>query len=336
VAALTALPDAALDHLLTEPEVTSWLAGLDGGARWDGVFHLPALSRSVVVAAAMSGVECGPLDVACDGSTLTFRALGLDLTGGVPGDGDAVAWSDAGEVHVRRGSLTWAIRPRSGRWDTDGPATRLPATVGGAVVKGQPDAWLRASFPEGTEVSADPEVAVRIGAGIDEGTGLLADSWPEMLAEIRSLLRWVVPMASGDSFFVPAFRGLVAVPPGRPLALGFHVVHELSHNIMSCLYDLVDVIRNPDDRVRSPFSRELEPLASVIHSCWAFSHELRAIGRLRAANHLDDGTDWDRLITKIKVFYDKGLPLIRKEGKLTPYGTALLDAVEAQVYQEMS
>ena len=334
VTVLAVLPDAALDRFLVEPEVTSWLAGVLGGAGWDGVRHLPALSRAVIAAAGCAGVDCEPLDTACDGMTLTLRPLALDLIGAANDSGDAVAWCEAGQIHVQRDGLHWVLRESTGKWETDGPATQLAVTTGGAVVKGSPDPWLRDSFPTptGTRISSDWDLAQRIATGIREGISLLEDSWPEMDVEIRSLLRWVVPLANEDSFFVPAFRGLVAVPDGRPLALCFHVIHELSHNIMSCLYDLVDIVKNPDDRVRSPFSRELEPLSSVIHSCWAFSHELRTVHRLRAADHLDAGTDWDRLILKIRIFYDKALPLIRKEGRLTSYGTALLDSVEAQVY----
>jgi HEXXH motif-containing protein len=153
-----------------------------------------------------------------------------------------------------------------------------------------------------------------------------------MASEISSLLRWVVPMAEGDSFFVPAFRGLVALPVSREITLAFNVVHELSHNIMSCIYDLVDILGNPDDRVRSPFSREVEPLSSVIHSCWAFSHELRTVRALAVADLLDSGTDWDRVLLKIRIFYDRALPVIREHARLSPFGRALLEHVESIVY----
>jgi HEXXH motif-containing protein len=325
---LMELSDEQLDQLCTEPEVTSWLAGIDDPAQWDGMTYIDGLTPVIVAHAAAAAVDVGPLPVAVDDGVLTLRPLGID----VATTGQQVrAWSSSGTVFVSDGTGTTVITRTGHLWS--GAGTRqLPRTYAGAVVKGLPHAWLRASFPDLRNVSADANFAAELADRVSIGLTQVERAWPEMAGEISSLLRWVVPMAEGDSFFVPAFRGLVALPAGREITQAFHVVHELSHNIMSCVYDLVDVVGNPDDRVRSPFSREVEPLSSVIHSCWAFSHELRAVRTLAAANLLDTGTNWDRLCVKIRIFYDRALPVIREHARLSSYGQALLEQVESIVY----
>lgn len=328
VVVLMAMTDDQLDHLCTEPEVTSWLAGLDDPSSWDGHTYFDGLTPVVISNAAAAGIDTEPVPVAVDGGLLSLRPLGVDVS---VGDGRVHASSAGGHVQISGRRRVISLTRHGAGWTAEG-ASSMPRTYAGAVVKGLPQAWLRSSFPDLQNVAEDPGVAVAIADRVREGLHDVEVAWPEMALEIASLLRWVVPMSDGDSFFVPAFRGLVALPEARAVALAFNVVHELSHNVMSCIYDLVDILGNPDDRVRSPFSRELEPLSSVIHSCWAFSHELRAVRALLAVGRLDPAVDWDRLQLKIRVFYDRALPVIRANARLTPYGSELLALIESIVY----
>jgi hypothetical protein len=310
VAALLALPDSALAALLVRPEVTALVAGAaDSPDDVPGL--LPWLGRAVVGAVAARGGDLGPTRVARG----TARSVALPAAGVVaalaPGRGDVVATVRAGEVTLDE-AATWSPQPG------------LAGTVG--VSTGR-DAWLDRTFPgveQVAELGAGVDAFVR---GLTAAAALLREVWPEAHAEVLSLLRWVVPLSTLDSWYVPGMHGLVALGVGSGRRQVRDLFHETIHHKLSRTLELFSATRNPEHRVRSPFVRELQPVTSVLQSCWAFAREWALIQRLKAHGALAPAevAGEER---KFRAFLGKAVPLLRREADLTPLGDAVLAGAE--------
>jgi HEXXH motif-containing protein len=317
LALLSALDDATLVALFTGPELTSWIAGVEGNPP-DAVPDFAAwLAQFVLPVAIRHGLDLAEVPVA------TSAPGHLELLYA----GRRVLLDRAGPTvrcAVRGGVLTVAGA-------TDPPWVPIPTLDARISVSGGPNGWLDHAFPERDQI-ADCDLP-RLRSFVDRLAGGAAELhavWPEAWDEVRAILRWIVPLNVEDSFYVPGFRGLVAIGENDRYPLACRLFHETSHNKLSSILELASASTNPDERVFSPFARGKGPVTSLLQSSWSFAREYQLLQRLKAHGYLHAG-DIEGLELKFRVFLDKGLPSLRRSARLTPLGDAVLTTIEQEV-----
>jgi hypothetical protein len=316
VGALLELPDAALEALFVRAEVTGLVAGVEGNPN-DGAELLPWLGQVVVGAVAAHGGDLPPTPVARS----TPRSVALPVAAIVgtldhAGTEPVVATVRAGQVVLASASVGWQ------------PLPRLAGRVG---ISTGPDAWLERTFQGIEQVPMlDAASLERFVRSLDDAAAVLRVAWPEAHDELWALLRWVVPLASLDSWYVPGTHGLVA--------LGIHagrrqvrdLFHETCHHKLSRVLELASAATNPAHLVRSPFAKEPQPVTSLLQSCWAFAREHELIARLEAIGYIEPAAI-AREKRKFRAFFDKGIPVLRREARLTALGEAVLTSIEEAI-----
>jgi len=214
------------------------------------------------------------------------------------------------------------------RRDSDNPdGVRLPVLeVEGISVQGLPCVWLSVNFPEVDWISVQSKSEIRQRANIVAAAlDLTERSWPEAAAELKSIVRWIVPLNVVESFNVPAMRGLLAFDALSVWRTSADLVHEASHNALSNLLDLFTVSRSPLDPVRSPFSNESGPLTSLVHSCWSFTREIELQRRfVRLGMDIPRYTSTWRKTMK---FFELAEQVLGAHNSFTPFGAELVRGV---------
>jgi HEXXH motif-containing protein len=316
VSALLELPDRALERLLVRPEVSALVAGLErepAGA--PGL--APWLGQMVVGAIAAHGGDLGATRVArSTPRTVTLPAASLVGVLAEPGTGPVVASVRAGEVTLEGVAVTWR------------PLPRLAERVG--ISTGR-DAWLDRTFPGVEHVAElDDDGTERFLGSLEHAAAVLRGVWPEAHDEVLALLRWVVPLADRDSWYVPGMQGLIALSVDGGRRQVRDLFHETSHHKLSRVLELASAARNPDHRVVSPFAKGKEPVISLLQSCWSFSREYELIARLEASGYIAPA-EIAREKLKFRVLFEKGIPVLRREAELTELGDAVLTAIEESI-----
>lgn len=314
--ALLELPDAALEPLLVRPEVTGLVAGIEGNPE-DGAELLPWLGQLLVGAVAAHGGDLPPTRVARSTPwSVALPAASLLGMLDAPAAAPVVATVHAGRVTLADASVDW--QP-------------LPSFAGGVGISSGRDAWLERTFQGVEQVPwLRPADVERFVASLEEAAAVLRSVWPEAHDELFALLRWVVPLAPLDSWYVPGMHGLVA--------LGIHagrrqvrdLFHETSHHKLSRVLELASAAHEPGHLVRSPFAKAEQPVTSVLQSCWAFAREHVLIERLEASGYIEPASI-AREKRKFRAFFDKGIPVLRREARLTPLGDAVLTSIEESI-----
>ena len=322
---LMALPDDVLRRFLTGPEVSSVLAygdrvstlehaGTHLTAPWiAAIARAGGTSSTVGVPASRPGrLEVIDLGMGCDGLLGSELEFAVRVEAGavfVEGVGDQPVWTlDRGVADLHR----------------------LPV-AGSMVVSSPPNAWLRRALP-GVEMLAQllSRTALDLRtAELRGGLATITAVWPDAEEDIRSRVRWALPMAEDDSFFVPAFLGLITFDSGSAHRLARTIIHETSHTKLSAILQVSAFATNPDELCRHPFSREQGPVVSLLQSCWAFSHEGRLIERIRENGCEDGEANLIRVARKISQFLEQAMPLLRRVADATPVGAEMIEALEA-------
>jgi HEXXH motif-containing protein len=321
------LPDEALTCFLTQPEVTSWLVGAEQAEAGDAATFTAWLGQFVLAEVASRGGVLPAVPVATSSPHhVELRAWGRRLVSEAPLPAVVTC-------SFRRGVLSFG----TGRWmdqhvePEDTRLIQLPRLARRLFVSGGPNAWLTHAFPEVQQVAElDAPRLAAFAALLGGGIEVLSAVWPEAWHEVEVMLRWVVPLTPDDSFYVPGFRGLIAVGETHTYPMAMTLFHETSHNKFSSILELADASSNPDEPVFSPFARGKGPVTSLIHSCWSFAREYQLIQRLKAAGHLK-GAGIQKLEKKFQVFFDKGIPSLRRTARLSPLGDAVLASIEQSI-----
>lgn len=316
VSALLELPDRALEALLVRPEVTGLVAGAEAHPE-DAPELVLWLGQVAVAAMAAQGADFGPTRVArSTPRSVTLAAAGLTGRFDQAGIGAVVATVRAGGVALANLDADWQA---------------LPLFAGHVGVSEGRDDWLDRTLPDAGQVGRlGPPEMQRFIASLDEAAAVLRSVWPEAHDELLATLRWIVPLAGRDSWFVPGMHGLVA--------LGIHsgrrqvrdLFHETSHHKLSRVLELASATTNPEHRVFSPFAKGEEPMTSLLQSCWSFSREYELIRRLKASGYIE-AAEIATEERRFRAFFDRGLPVLRREAQLTALGDAVLTRIEEVV-----
>ena len=315
ISALLELPDSALEALLVRPELAGLVARMEGEAEDERVL-LPWLGQVVVAAMVAHGGDLGPTRVARS-TPRTVCLPSAAVTGRLASSG-----SEPVVVAVRAGRLlasdvsTWRATPRL--------AERIDVST-------RRDAWLERTFP-GVEYVAWLEEREReqFMRSLEEAVEVLHGVWPQAHQEVLALLCWVVPLANLDSWYVPGVHGLIALSVRSERRQVRDLWHETSHHKLSRVLELASASRAPDHRVFSPFAKGKEPVSSLLQSCWAFAREYELIARLKASGYIEP-RQIAREELKFRVLFEKGIPVLRREGQLTALGDAVLTSIEESV-----
>ncbi|MCX4245105.1 aKG-HExxH-type peptide beta-hydroxylase [Paraliomyxa miuraensis] len=319
LATLLELPDRALEGLLVRPEVCGLVAGMENDPE-GGAVLVPWLGQMVVGAVAAHGGDLAPTRVARSTRRMvTFPAAFLlgELGEREPsGTGTVTVSVRAGQVSVEGMAVGWR------------PLPRFDERVG--ISTGRDD-WLDRVFPGVEHVASLDEVRTeRFVRALDEAAAVLRRVWPEAHDELLALLRWIVPLANWDSWYVPGMHGLIALSVHDGRRMVRDLFHETSHHKLSRVLELASAARNPDHRVFSPFAKGKEPVISLLQSCWSFSREYALIQRLKASGYIVPA-EVAREELKFRVLFDKGIPVLRREAQLTEVGDAILTSIEESI-----
>jgi HEXXH motif-containing protein len=317
VSALLELPDDALTALLGRPEVTGLVAGAEDSPE-DGEQLVLWLGQVVAGAMAAHGGDLPPTRIARS----TPRTVALPAASTIAVLEQAETRPVVATVRMGRVVLSDAVVA----WQP------LPVLAERAGVSTGRDAWLDRTFP-GIEHVAELDVdgTERFIRSLEEGARVLRGVWPEAHDELLATLRWVVPLAGSSSWYVPGMQGLVALGVHSGRRQVRDLFHETSHHKLSRVLELASATKNPDHLVFSPFAKgKKEPVTSLLQSCWSFSREYVLIQRLKASGTIQPA-EIAREERKFRVFFDKGIPVLRREARLTEIGDALLTCIEAAI-----
>jgi len=106
-------------------------------------------------------------------------------------------------------------------------------------------------------------------------------------------------------------------------------VLETAHNRLSSLLDVHRLVLNPDrEQYRSPFTGSERPMVNLVHGVFSFVQEValntRLYGHVVEHPGYELGTYTKTLVERI----DEALGTIRRDGRLTEAGEALIHQVE--------
>lgn len=317
ISVLLELPDKALEAFLLRPETTALISRVEAGKE-NGAEHLPWLGQLVVAIVAANGGSLAPTRVArSTPKSVTLAAASVAADFGRSGSDPVMATVQAGSVTFIGEVFEWR------------PISLFAEHVG---ISAGPDAWMSLTFP-GVEhvVDIDPGQMKKFIGSLEDATSVLRRVWPEACDETLAILRWIVPLAIRDSWYVPGMQGLIAMDARGGRRQVRDLFHETSHHKLSRILELGSASRNPDHLVLSPFAKGKGPVTSLLQSCWSFAREYELIRRLKSSGYLDP-QEVAREELKFRVFFDKGIPVLRKEAKLSDLGEALVNRIEEAVH----
>lgn len=315
VFALARMPSGQLDNLLTGPELTSWLYAIENLLFADRAIANSVLAGFIAAQFCFAGENCPTMSVP---SMKHFDLLGSPQ-----------------RLILHNVNVSDTIATINGRLvnssgeEFDQDWQERPTIESAIFVTGGESSWLESALPGREFMSTPSENSLtsfveRIG----EGCADIATAWPEAWIQIRTVFRCVIPLSTNDSFFVPSFRGLVAVDEQCRYPPGLAIFHELSHSILSSYLEIIDLTHNPSEIISTPFSKTDGSVTSLIHSCWSFSRELSLYNRLRQHGLLPETMSLERVERKLHHFLKLGLDSLEKSADLTDYGGILVSKMQ--------
>lgn len=296
---IQALDDAALERLVTRPELTSWTvrAAEALGFRYPGrieevALHLGAFVLPAFVAADAEFDARGLLVQPTDEDVLDLLALGRRIVL-PPGSraplaaslrrGELVLGTARGEMCISRQALVG---------DGADPAVeRLHSTAGGELTLVVRHRWLEDFLPHGSQSRASPLVEELGGderdeliACLDQGLDLVRTHWQPAWEEIDAAMSLVMPLDSEGlrphNESTPAFRGLVRTS-ARPSYLAAQtLVHETGHNRLNSIVDLTSPLASDRTVHHSPFVGQDRPMLAILHGIFAFTVDAHITARM--------------------------------------------------------
>lgn len=318
--------DRELEHFLTQPEVTSWIAGVELGGVDDAEALTPWLGTFVLAETMRNGGDLPSVPVALSApGVLELRAWGHLVTTEPATAPVVLSGAFAGVLMIGSGASRCEVVA-----DADDPTLwALPKVADDLVVSGLPNTWLERALPQSDQVAAlSRDELTAFASRVRAGADLLARVWPEAWDEVAAILRWVVPLTPDDSFYVPGFRGLIALGTRSAYPMPCLIFHETSHNRFSTILELADASTNPEEFIYSPFAKGKGPVTDLLHSCWSFTREFGLLRRLAVADELPDTDQYRKLMRKFEIFLEQAIPSLHRNARLTELGSAVLASIE--------
>lgn len=143
------------------------------------------------------------------------------------------------------------------------------------------NAWVRhETFPGNIRALLDSEERLPAWATtLRAAMGLLMTCWPEMEAELSSLVGSIVPVAAPDdsknlSVTAPEFWGSFLCSLDPAPMMGEVIVHEYRHNLLNALTAAAPVFCDDSPagaEFYSPWRDDPRPLAGLLHAMFTFS-----------------------------------------------------------------
>ncbi|WP_157357542.1 aKG-HExxH-type peptide beta-hydroxylase [Amycolatopsis nigrescens] len=325
---LHAVSDAALERVLTGPDITSWIAVARGGAT-----EPPVPRGEDPLAHQLAFFLLPEIAAHADRAVPEFR-VGADRCGGLAVPRLKVATS----VPSTTGSWWLTVGPDE-VLASDGAGTLvtlsepLEAIADGPVVVPHPSRWLDEHLPA-TEVlpTATPSDMDRFRQDFGAAAQLLCDVWPQAWTEVRHCVERLAPMPFAGlrphNYSVHAFRGMIVSSPRPAVMAAQTLVHETGHNRMSTIIDLLPLCTNPADRAISPVVNADRPLTAVFHGCYSFAREVH-LTRMLLEHGVDSvpTTDMRRYLAERAGIVRAARDLLLERADLLPAGEAIVSEV---------
>ena len=177
---------------------------------------------------------------------------------------------------------------------------------------------------------------------INAAFGLMDAGDPEQAAEIRALLREIVMAAGSEDPKALTFDGassfmlwggiiINANHRDSELAMAQMLVHESSHNLLFGLSADVPLVENSDEELySSPLRKDARPMDGIYHATFVTARMHRVVWRLLESNVLPASLQ-DKAREELadnRRLFDQGIKVVRRHGKLTPPGEAIIRGAE--------
>lgn len=280
-----------------------------GGARLDGI-----------IAGLKRGAPCSPATFAH-----YYRLTAALLAG-----------DDAGAAR----ELSWLAdaRPWTGGMRVDGlgnPDTDAEAALYAALMAGDPTSGIGFAPPSASDRRAF-DAAVR--AGLD----LMQRAAPALWGEFRGLVRHVIGVRNppgatmqfdgGSHYQLWGALFLSVNPHVTPDAMVEVLAHESAHSLLFGLCIDETLVENPDDELHaSPLRIDPRPMDGIYHATFVSARMHWAMSRLLASGLLDAAAVFrvTRARDADRSNFMAGHEVVARHGRLTPTGSALMDAALA-------
>jgi HEXXH motif-containing protein len=330
VDALLGQPDAALEVLCTEPELTSWvaLAETPPGARQPLATGLALLLLPELVA-----LDGAPVDLTLAPDTegaFSLRRPGVRLVPDAP----------VRELQLRVGQGLWAMVTPQGTFEVhprDGlpgfTVQQVPRLLGtGPHLLPAPTDWLSRNVPDELHTASGPEFVEFVEA-MTSGAELLQRHWPEAWEQLRQSIRLLLPLRTRGklphNYSVHGFRGLIVSSPRRTYMAAQSLAHETGHNKLSTLIDLFPLCANPNVVVVSPVVQADRTLPFVFHGCFAFCQDILLTRRLIPALQDAPTASLEKYLRETTDKVSAALEVLDQHAVFEPVGRSIRDEVAA-------
>jgi HEXXH motif-containing protein len=201
----------------------------------------------------------------------------------------------------------------------------------------------------GLTLAPVPEPArAQTRADLQAGLALLEAGAPEVLAEVRALVREIILVTATTSADGTTFDGastfslwgamaLNADRLGDRLTTAVAVAHEAAHNLLFGLALGGRLTENDDDeRHPSPLRPDPRPMEGVAHAVYVMARMIYTLRALLASGVLKpEETDRARVrLNQYLTAHADSLALVMAHARFTPAGAAAFDAMRAAMVQD--
>jgi HEXXH motif-containing protein len=188
-----------------------------------------------------------------------------------------------------------------------------------------------------------PELVAACRERIEAALELLDAGHPELVAEIRALVREIV-LAVGSaapgawrfdgasSFMLWGVVVLNAGEHGTRLEMVQALAHESAHNLLFGLCADGPLVSNDDvERFASPLRVDPRPIDGIFHATFVTARMHQAVARLREAGALAAGerAEAERALATSAALFAQGVATLDRHAQLTPMGQAALAGARA-------
>lgn len=167
-----------------------------------------------------------------------------------------------------------------------------------------------------------------------EAHGLIAEYLPGLAAEMRQLLRLVVPVGWHEerhfsASYEEAVGSVYLTLHPNPMTLAEALIHEFQHNKLYAVLAFDPLLVDGDATYRSPLRPDPRPLRGVLFAVHAFQPVAKLYEAMTKARHpLSLGRDWERRFQEILRINREGAGTVLASARVTRLGRGLLDEME--------
>jgi len=157
---------------------------------------------------------------------------------------------------------------------------------------------------------------------------LIDKVWSEAAAEINLLVRDVVLLTGGaiESSTAMATFGAIYICPQPRWLPAYYVetlLHETAHHSFPLRAAVVDFLRNPSVLVRSPFRRDLRPLAILLEAAFVLARGTHGLARLLESRACPREAETRRFFVRWREKFGQALITLFETARWTSLGERL-------------